>query len=142
MQGLLELRGLFKGGSYMRKYGSSTHQRSMEVQFDRYQNNILQEWFTVKNLSCVSCAAWNIFLKYSLPTSPCPHACRRAWLIKLQYGHWWCSHLICHSTEVWAGFEMRVNSSSLLTYFVVRQRWSSQARMLHVMTDRYLPRFS
>ena len=33
----------------------------MEVQFGRYQKNILQEWSMVKNLSCVSCAAWNVF---------------------------------------------------------------------------------
>ena len=40
---------------------STTHQRSVEVQFGRYQKNILQEWSMVKNLSCVSCAAWNVF---------------------------------------------------------------------------------
>ena len=33
---------------------STTHQRSVEVQFGRYQKNILQEWSVVKNLSCVS----------------------------------------------------------------------------------------
>ena len=33
---------------------STTHQRSVEVQFGRYQKNILQEWCMVKNLSCVS----------------------------------------------------------------------------------------
>ena len=33
----------------------------MEVQFGRYQKNILQEWSMVQNLSCVSCAAWNVF---------------------------------------------------------------------------------
>ena len=38
----------------------------MEVQFGRYQKNILQEWSMVKNLSCVSCAAWNVFLINSL----------------------------------------------------------------------------
>ena len=27
----------------------------------RYIQNILQEWYMVKNFSCVSCAAWNIF---------------------------------------------------------------------------------
>ena len=40
---------------------STTHQRSVEVQFGGYQKNILQEWSMVKNLSCVSCAAWNVF---------------------------------------------------------------------------------
>ena len=40
---------------------STTHQRLVEVQFGRYQKNILQEWSMVKNLSCVSCAAWNVF---------------------------------------------------------------------------------
>ena len=40
---------------------STTHLRSVEVQFGRYQKNILQEWSMVKNLSCVSCAAWNVF---------------------------------------------------------------------------------
>ena len=38
---------------------STTHQRWVEVQFGRYQINVLQEWSMVKNLSCVSCAAWN-----------------------------------------------------------------------------------
>ena len=33
---------------------STTHQRSVEVQFGRYQKNILHEWYMVKNLSCVS----------------------------------------------------------------------------------------
>ena len=32
----------------------------VQVQFGRYQENILQEWSMVKNLSCVSCAAWNV----------------------------------------------------------------------------------
>ena len=40
---------------------STTHQRLVEVQFGRYQKNILLEWSMVKNLSCVSCAAWNVF---------------------------------------------------------------------------------
>ena len=40
---------------------STTHQRLVEVQFGRYQKNILQEWSMVINLSCVSCAAWNVF---------------------------------------------------------------------------------
>ena len=40
----------------------------MEVQFGRYQKNILQEWSMVKNLSCVSCAAWNVFPINSLTT--------------------------------------------------------------------------
>jgi hypothetical protein len=39
----------------------NTHQRLVEVQFGRYQKYILQEWSMVKNLSCVSCAAWNVF---------------------------------------------------------------------------------
>ena len=50
---------------------STTHQRSVEVQFGRYQKNILQGWSIVKNLSCVSCAAWNVFPINSLP--PCCH---------------------------------------------------------------------
>ena len=33
---------------------STTHQRLVEVQFGRYQKNILQEWCRVKELSCVS----------------------------------------------------------------------------------------
>ena len=45
---------------------STTHQRSVEVQFGRCQKNILQEWSMVKNLSCVSCAAWNVFAINSL----------------------------------------------------------------------------
>ena len=45
---------------------STTHQRSVEVQFGKYQKNILQEWSMVKNLSCVSCATWNVFLINSL----------------------------------------------------------------------------
>ena len=40
---------------------STTYQRAVEVQFGRYQKNILQEWSVIKNLSCVSCAAWNVF---------------------------------------------------------------------------------
>ena len=40
---------------------STTHQRFVEVQFGRYQKNIFQEWSMVENLSCVSCAAWNVF---------------------------------------------------------------------------------
>ena len=40
---------------------STTHQRFVEVQFGKYQKNILQEWSMVKNLSCASCAAWNVF---------------------------------------------------------------------------------
>ena len=47
--------------THERFLSSSTHQRSVEVQFGRYQKNILQEWSMVKNLSCVSCAAWNVF---------------------------------------------------------------------------------
>ena len=38
-----------------------THQRSVEVQFGKYQKNILEEWSMVKNLSCVNFAAWNFF---------------------------------------------------------------------------------
>ena len=33
---------------------STKHQRLVEVQFGRYQKNILQEWYMVKKLSCVS----------------------------------------------------------------------------------------
>ena len=33
---------------------STTRQRSVEVQFGRYQKNILQEWSMIKKLSCVS----------------------------------------------------------------------------------------
>ena len=40
---------------------STTHQRSVEVQFGRYQKNILQEWFMVKKLSCVSCGSLKRF---------------------------------------------------------------------------------
>ena len=47
---------------------SATHQRLVEVQFGRYQKNILQEWSMVKNLSCVSCAAWNVSPLYLLLT--------------------------------------------------------------------------
>ena len=50
---------------------STTHQRSVEVQFGRYQKNILQEWSMVKNLSCVSCAAWNVFPINSLLRAYC-----------------------------------------------------------------------
>ena len=49
---------------------NTTHQRSVEVQFGRYQKNILQQGSMVKNLSCVSCAAWNVFPINSL-VSPC-----------------------------------------------------------------------
>ena len=40
---------------------STTHQRSVEVQFGRYQKNILQEWCRVKKLSCVSCGSLKRF---------------------------------------------------------------------------------
>ena len=40
---------------------STTHQRSVEVQFGRYQKNILQEWCRVKKLSCVSCGSLKHF---------------------------------------------------------------------------------
>ena len=53
---------------------STTHQRSVEVQFGRYQKNILQEWYMVKNLSCVSCAAWNVFPINSLLLALLPYA--------------------------------------------------------------------
>ena len=52
----------------------NTHQRSVEVQFARYQKNILQEWSLVKNFSCISCAAWNVFpinsLDWQAPMAP------------------------------------------------------------------------
>ena len=51
---------IYKPHAYL-SFQHSTHQRSVEVQFGRYQKNILQEWSMVKNLSCVSCAAWNFF---------------------------------------------------------------------------------
>ena len=35
--------------------------RFVKVQVYRYWRNILQEWSRVKNISYVSCAAWNIF---------------------------------------------------------------------------------
>jgi hypothetical protein len=51
---------------------SPTHQTLVEVQFGRYQKNILQEWSMIKNLACVSCAAWNVFPINSLmPFSSC-----------------------------------------------------------------------
>ena len=40
---------------------STTHQRSVEVQFGRYQKNILQEWCRVKKLSRVSCGSLKCF---------------------------------------------------------------------------------
>ena len=40
---------------------STTHQRSVEVQFGRYQKNILQESCRVKKLSCVSCGSLKRF---------------------------------------------------------------------------------
>ena len=56
---------------------STTHQRSVEVQFGRYQKNILQEWCMVKNLSCVSCAAWNVLPINLLPVTYHGLACLR-----------------------------------------------------------------
>ena len=53
---------------------STTHQRLVEVQFGRYQKNILQEWSMVKNLSCVSCTAWNVFPINSLISATTYHA--------------------------------------------------------------------
>ena len=55
---------------------STTHQRSVEVQFGRYQKNILQEWCMVKKLSCVSCGSLKRFphtfttLSFSSENSP------------------------------------------------------------------------
>ena len=40
---------------------STKHQRLVEVQFGRYQKNILQEWSMVKNLSCVSYGSLKCF---------------------------------------------------------------------------------
>ena len=40
---------------------STTHQRSVEVQFGRYQKNILQESSMTKKLSCVSCGSLKRF---------------------------------------------------------------------------------
>ena len=40
---------------------STTHQRLVEVQFGRYQKNILQEGSMVKKLSCVSCGILKCF---------------------------------------------------------------------------------
>ena len=40
---------------------STTHQRLVEVQFGRYQKTILQEWYMVKNLLCVSCGSLKRF---------------------------------------------------------------------------------
>ena len=49
---------------------TTTHQRSVEVQFGRYQKNVLQEWSMVKKLSSVSCGSLKHF----------PHA---YWLVSL-----------------------------------------------------------
>ena len=49
---------------------STTHQRLVEVQFGRYQKNVLQEWSMVKKLSSVSCGSLKHF----------PHA---YWLVSL-----------------------------------------------------------
>ena len=40
---------------------STRHQRSVEVQFGRYQKNILQGGYMVKKLSCVSCGSLKRF---------------------------------------------------------------------------------
>ena len=40
---------------------STTHQRLVEVQFGRYQKNVLQEWSMVKKLSSVSCGSLKRF---------------------------------------------------------------------------------
>ena len=54
---------------------STTHQRLVEVQFGRYQKNILQEWSMAKKLSCVSCGSlkrfphtvkWQPYLKIAI----------------------------------------------------------------------------
>ena len=57
---------------------STTHQRLVEVQLGRYRKNILQEWSMVKNLSCVRCAAWNVFPINSL-LQPTPAALVQTW---------------------------------------------------------------
>ena len=56
---------------------STTHQRLVEVQFGRYQKNVLQEWSMVKNLSCVSLSSkeldyfLNIFIAIFFKNPPC-----------------------------------------------------------------------
>ena len=73
---VVNLRGKrFKLHNYVRY--RNTHQRSMEVQFGRYQKYILQEWSIVKNLSCVSCAPLNVFPVNSLPSD------RANWSVKI-----------------------------------------------------------
>ena len=67
--------GVRANSEFMGKTYSTTHKRSVEVQFGRYQKNNLQEWSMVKNLSCVSCAAWNVFPINSLGT----HTAQRGW---------------------------------------------------------------
>ena len=103
---------------------STTHQRSVEVQFGRYQKNILQEWCRVKKLSCVSCgslkrfphtftnAIYSVFqTKRKIPTS-------FSWVIYLfRIGdHTW--KMICpesikfhiqKATKVWQNFLIDLN---------------------------------
>ena len=70
----------------------------MEVQFDRYQKNILQEWSTVKNLSCVSCAAWNVFPINSLFTP------KRVFIIYIFFNQFFRRsrvHSYCHNEYCW-----------------------------------------
>ena len=64
---------------------STTHQRSVEVQFGRYQKNILQEGSMVKNLSCVSCAAWNVFPVNSLGEGTSSSLLDTRWSIFIEF---------------------------------------------------------
>ena len=69
---------------------STTHQRSVEVQFGRYKKkrNILHEWSMVKNLSCVSCAAWKVSPINSLLTAYCPKiytVANNLWLLPYEW---------------------------------------------------------
>ena len=70
---------------YLPNWTSTDHQRLVEVQFGRYQKNILQELFMV-----VSCAAWNVFLVNSLVSEVqyCTY-CRAPSIIWIWSGKLW-----------------------------------------------------
>ena len=62
---------------------STTHQRLVEVQFGRYQKNILQEGYMVKKLSCVICGSLKRFPHTFTNSMYC------TWLIVLHTGGRW-----------------------------------------------------
>ena len=114
---------------------STTHQRSVEVQFSRYQKYILQEWSMVKNLSCVSCAAWNVFPINSLVGGVCCVYFR--WLLVM-------AHVYCMIIKKWSIFMGGIFDNIIAAMFIhmYLHQWSVVSKKVSsffdvVIFDRY-----